>query len=134
LTLSGIIPVLTAVRGSRPGSIGLAGSEPSDLLQGAHLLTGRIRDERGQAAAPTHTAKGARRYRYYVSRPEVRGPRPSRFARAAALAVRMMLPLAPLAPRIVRAIVDGRLPRGIGVRHLAGLPASWAEQERVLGL
>ena len=49
-------------------------------------------------------------------------------------AVRMMLPLAHLAPRTVRAIVDGRLPRGIGVRHLAGLPTSWAEQERALGL
>lgn len=49
-------------------------------------------------------------------------------------AARMVLPLAHLAPRIVRAIVDGRLPRGIGVRHLARLPASWAEQERALGL
>lgn len=48
-------------------------------------------------------------------------------------AVRMMLPLAQLSPRIVRAIVDGRLPRGIGIRHLAELPASWAEQERSLG-
>ncbi|WP_457107620.1 recombinase family protein [Methylobacterium sp. P5_C11] len=48
-------------------------------------------------------------------------------------AVRMMLPLAQLSPRIVRAIVDGRLPRGIGIRHLAELPASWAEQEQSLG-
>ncbi|MCJ2061051.1 recombinase family protein [Methylobacterium sp. J-048] len=237
--------------------------------EGAHLLTGRIRDERGQPMTPSHTAKGARRYRYYVSRAAVRerptcavrriaahaleasvvqalratllatatsasppspvpevlsdaeviathlagvtvhsdslmielvdgrerdpiripwspagyrrrreivvppgverdGLRPMKVedrarilaaiarsrawvddlvaARApgtAAIAlregcseraVRMMLPLAHLAPRIVRAIVDGRLPRGIGVRHLAGLPVSWAEQERALGL
>jgi site-specific DNA recombinase len=237
--------------------------------EGAHLLTGRIRDERGQAMTPSHTAKGARRYRYYVSRAAVReqpacavrriaahaveasvvqalratllstgasaspsapvseilsdaeviathlarvtvhpdallielvgrderdpiripwspaghrrrreivvppgverdGLRPmkvedrariltaiarsrawvddlvaARAAGTAAIAlregcseraVRMVLPLAHLAPRIVRAIVDGHLPRGIGVRHLAGLPASWAEQQRALGL
>jgi hypothetical protein len=51
-----------------------------------------------------------------------------------ARSVRLMLPLAHFAPRILRAIVDGRLPRRIGVRHLAALPASWAEQERALGL
>ncbi|MCJ2133116.1 recombinase family protein [Methylobacterium sp. J-026] len=237
--------------------------------EGAHLLFGRIRDEHGQAMTPSHTAKGARRYRYYVSRAAVRGRPACAVQRIAAhaleasvvqalratllstaasaspsapaseslsdaeviathlarvtvhpdallielvdghesdpiripwspagyrrrreivvppgverdglrpmkvedrariltaiarsrswvddlvaaqaagtaaialregcseRAVRMVLPLAHLAPRIVRAIVDGRLPRGIGVRHLAELPASWAEQERALGL
>ncbi len=48
--------------------------------------------------------------------------------------VRMTLSLAHLSPAIVRAIVDGRLPRGIGIRHLADLPASWAEQHRAIGL
>lgn len=49
-------------------------------------------------------------------------------------AVRMTLSLAHLDPSIVRAIVDARLPRGIGPRHLCELPASWAEQERILGI
>ncbi|MCC0808792.1 recombinase family protein [Methylobacterium sp. W2] len=48
--------------------------------------------------------------------------------------VRMLLPLAHLSPRIVDAIVDGRLPRGIGVRDLVVLPISWAEQERAFGV
>lgn len=48
--------------------------------------------------------------------------------------VRMMLSLAQLSPAIVTAIVEGRLPRGIGIRHLADLPAIWAEQHRALGL
>ena len=48
--------------------------------------------------------------------------------------VRMTLSLAQLAPRIVRAIVEARLPRGIGLRHLRELPPAWAEQERVLGI
>ena len=48
--------------------------------------------------------------------------------------VRMTVSLAHLAPSIVRAIIDGRLPRGIGIKSLADLPPSWAEQERALGL
>ena len=46
----------------------------------------------------------------------------------------MTLSLAHLSPAIVAAIVEGRLPRGLGIAQLADLPASWAEQERALGL
>ncbi len=46
----------------------------------------------------------------------------------------MMLQLGLLSPKIVRAIVDHRLPRGVVIRDLAALPASWAEQERAVGL
>ncbi|NNM74054.1 recombinase family protein [Enterovirga aerilata] len=48
--------------------------------------------------------------------------------------VRMTLSLAFLSPAIVKAIIDSRLPRGIGLRTLIDLPASWAEQERALGM
>ncbi|MGW5837960.1 recombinase family protein [Methylorubrum extorquens] len=48
--------------------------------------------------------------------------------------VRMTLALAHLSPVIVQAIVDGRLPRGIGIRNLVALPAAWGEQEQALGL
>ena len=48
--------------------------------------------------------------------------------------VRMTLSLAHLAPSIVRGIVEARLPRGIGLRHLSELPPAWAEQERILGI
>ena len=47
--------------------------------------------------------------------------------------VRMTLSLASLSPTIVRAIIEGRLPRGIGIKHLADLPASWSEQHAALG-
>ena len=49
-------------------------------------------------------------------------------------AVRMTVSLAQLAPSIVRAIIDGRLPRGIAIRDLAVLPSAWAEQEQALGI
>ncbi len=48
--------------------------------------------------------------------------------------IRMTLSLAFLSPEIVRAIVAGRLPRGIGLTSLADLPASWAEQHTALGI
>ena len=47
---------------------------------------------------------------------------------------RMTLSLAFLAPDIVKAAVDGTLPRGFGVSRLMDLPASWATQRRALGL
>ncbi|MCJ2010931.1 recombinase family protein, partial [Methylobacterium sp. J-076] len=48
--------------------------------------------------------------------------------------VRMTLLLALLSPRIVQAIVEARLPRGIGLRHLCELPPAWDAQERIVGL
>ena len=48
--------------------------------------------------------------------------------------VRMTLSLAFLSPAIVQAIMAGRLPRGIGIRHLAELPPSWTAQHATLGL
>ena len=48
--------------------------------------------------------------------------------------IAMMISLAFLAPDIVEAAVDGRLPRGVGVRRLVDLPSDWVEQRRMLGL
>ena len=42
--------------------------------------------------------------------------------------------IASLSPTIVRALIEGRLLRGIGIKHLADLPASWAEQHAALGV
>jgi site-specific DNA recombinase len=48
--------------------------------------------------------------------------------------VRSILPLAFLAPEVVRAAVDGRLPDSSSVSRLAAnSPTSWDEQKRVLG-
>jgi site-specific DNA recombinase len=48
--------------------------------------------------------------------------------------IRMTLPLAFLAPEIVKAAVEGRLPRGFGLKRLVDLPMAWADQWRTLGL
>ena len=46
----------------------------------------------------------------------------------------MTLSLAFLAPEIVKAAIDGWLPRGVGISSLFDLPASWREQFRQLGI
>ena len=48
--------------------------------------------------------------------------------------VNMTLSLAFLAPEIVKAAIDGRLPRSVGISCLSDLPASWREQFRQLGI
>ena len=48
--------------------------------------------------------------------------------------IRMTLSLALLAPEIVKAAVEGRLPRGFGLKRLVDLPMAWPDQWRALGL
>ena len=46
--------------------------------------------------------------------------------------IRMTLSLAFLAPEIVKAAVQGRLPRGFGLKRLVDLPMAWPDQWRTL--
>ena len=48
--------------------------------------------------------------------------------------IRMTMSLAFLAPDIVKAAIDGRLPRGFGLKRLIDLPMAWPDQWRALGL
>jgi site-specific DNA recombinase len=48
--------------------------------------------------------------------------------------VNMTISLAFLAPRLVRAAVEGRLPRGINIARLRDAPAEWRRQFEALGL
>jgi DNA invertase Pin-like site-specific DNA recombinase len=48
--------------------------------------------------------------------------------------VNLTISLAFLAPNLVKAAVEGRLPRGIGVERLRDLPAEWSRQFGALGL
>jgi len=48
--------------------------------------------------------------------------------------VNMTISLAFLAPGLVKAAVEGRLPRGIGVERLRDAPAEWHRQFESLGL
>jgi site-specific DNA recombinase len=48
--------------------------------------------------------------------------------------IRMALSLGFLAPEIVKAAVEGHLPRGFGLKRLVDLPMAWPDQWRTLGL
>jgi site-specific DNA recombinase len=48
--------------------------------------------------------------------------------------VNMSISLAFLAPNLVEAAVEGRLPRGIGIERLRDLPTDWSRQFEALGL
>jgi site-specific DNA recombinase len=48
--------------------------------------------------------------------------------------VNMTISLAFLAPKLVHAAVEGRLPRGINIARLRDAPAEWSRQFEALGL
>ena len=48
--------------------------------------------------------------------------------------VNMTISLAFLAPKLVRAAVEGRLPRGVNIARLRDAPAEWSRQFEALGL
>ena len=48
--------------------------------------------------------------------------------------IRMTLSLAFVAPPIVAAAIEGRLPRGFGSKRLMDLPIIWSQQWAALGL
>jgi hypothetical protein len=48
--------------------------------------------------------------------------------------IHMTISLAFLTPDLVKAVIEGRLSRGIGVARLCGAPAEWSRQYRMLAL
>jgi site-specific DNA recombinase len=48
--------------------------------------------------------------------------------------VNMIISLAFLAPNLVKAAIEGRLPRGVGVTRLRDAPIEWSRQHAMLGL
>jgi site-specific DNA recombinase len=48
--------------------------------------------------------------------------------------IRRTISLAFLCPALVKAAIEGRLPRGLGVKRLMDLPMAWPDQWSVLGL
>jgi site-specific DNA recombinase len=48
--------------------------------------------------------------------------------------VNMTISLAFLAPNLLQAAVEGRLPQGIGVARLFDAPVGWSRQHQILGL
>jgi hypothetical protein len=54
--------------------------------------------------------------------------------RCSARKINMIISLAFLAPDLIKAAIEGRLPHGIGIARLTDLPAEWSRQHLMLGL
>jgi site-specific DNA recombinase len=48
--------------------------------------------------------------------------------------INMTISLAFLAPNLIKAAIEGRLPRGMGIARLVDAPTEWSRQHRMLGL
>jgi site-specific DNA recombinase len=62
---------------------------------------------------------------------------PARIAKregCSARKINMTISLAFLAPDLVKAAVDGRLPHGLGITRLCDMPVEWSRQYEMLGL
>ncbi len=69
-----------------------------------------------------------------LSRTQQQIPRQLRREHCSLRHVHMTLSLAFLSPMPVKAAVEGRLPRGVGVEQLRDLPIQWDRQLEALGL
>jgi DNA invertase Pin-like site-specific DNA recombinase len=107
-----------------------------DIIQSGRDANARIRPMRANARAILIDALGdsSRWLDELLSDPnltlESLGSREGKTDRS----IRMTLSLAFLAPDIVKAAVEGRLPRGYGLKRLVDLPMAWPDQWRALGL
>jgi site-specific DNA recombinase len=105
--------------------------EPSDAT-----YAGLVFDEAGTSMLATYAKKNGVRYRYYVSRPAMKGRSIEALAQRLEQDrghVRDTLKLGFLSPTITRAIVRGEQPPGLHLTHLlnAEIPLSWQAQEAI---
>jgi len=79
-------------------------------------------------------ARGRRWLDELVADPSASADSIAKREQCSARKINMTISLAFLAPDLVKATIDGRLPRGMGVARLTDLPAEWSRQYQVLGL
>jgi DNA invertase Pin-like site-specific DNA recombinase len=79
-------------------------------------------------------ARGRRWLNEIVSNPEASAESIAHRGRCSVRQVNMTVSLAFLAPDLVKAAIEGRLPRSIGVERLRDAPVEWSRQHTMLGL
>ena len=87
-----------------------------------------------RAALIASIARGRRWLNELITDPTVKAESIARRERCSVRQVNMTISLAFLAPNLVKAAIEGRLPRGIGVTRLRDAPAEWSRQHAMLGL
>jgi hypothetical protein len=79
-------------------------------------------------------ARGRRWLDELVTNPTANAESIAKRERCSVRQANMTMSLAFLAPDLVKAAIEGRLPRGIGVTRLRDAPAEWSRQHAMLGL
>ena len=79
-------------------------------------------------------ARGRRWLEEFVADPAASAETIAKREKCSVRKVNMTISLAFLAPDLVKAAIEGRLPRGMGVARLCDMPAEWSRQRQVLGL
>jgi hypothetical protein len=79
-------------------------------------------------------ARGRRWLNQLITDPKVTTESIAKAERCSPRKINKTISLAFLAPDLVKAAIEGRLPRGMGVARLFDLPAEWSRQRQVLGL
>jgi DNA invertase Pin-like site-specific DNA recombinase len=96
-------------------------------------LTRPIRSE-NRALLIASIAKGRRWLNALMAEPAITANAIAQREGCSLRKVNMTISLAFLAPDLVKAAIEGRLPYGMGVTRLCELPPEWSRQYRVLGL
>lgn len=94
-----------------PKAAGSTKQHRSDALRDAHLWLDELTTDSNHTIA-------------YISAREKKTER----------SIRLTMSLAFLSPALVKAAIDGRLPRGFGIKRLMDLPMAWSDQWSALGL
>jgi hypothetical protein len=107
-----------------------------EILLPASIPSERVRPIRAETRATlvASIARGRRWLDELMADPTATVERIAEREGCSARKVNMTISLAFLAPDLVQAAIDGRLPHGMGVSRLSELPAEWARQHRMLGL
>jgi site-specific DNA recombinase len=92
-----------------------------------------IRSE-NRATLVASIARGRRWLQELISDPTSSSERIAERGNCSVRKVNKTISLAFLAPDLVKAAIEGRLPHGMGVARLADLPAEWSRQYQILGL
>jgi site-specific DNA recombinase len=92
-----------------------------------------IRSER-RATLIASIARGRRWLDELINNPAANAESISKREGCSVRKVNMTISLAFLAPTLVKAAIEGRLPRGMGVARLCDLPVGWSRQHQMLGI
>lgn len=107
-----------------------------ELLRPANLENKHKRPIRSETRVllVTAIARGRQWLNELLSNPDASADLIATRERCSVRKITMTISLAFLAPDLVKAALDGRLPDGIGIARLGDLPAEWHRQYQTLGL